>query len=110
MKQYLKVVISLLAIGFAAFAYAQSTPTTTPSVSLFPNFHSINAQLKLDMDKMKSDYISGKLTQAQLKTIKDQIKAVRIQELKFRKQNGTGVDLTSNQINQLNTMLTAITP
>src|ERR1035438_1350901 len=100
MRRLLVGLLVIQLIVLASTVFAQSTPTATPSTSLFPNLHGISARLKQDIDKMKSDYISGTITQVQLGTIRDQIKAVRVQELTYFQQNGNGVDLSNNQTAQ----------
>jgi hypothetical protein len=52
---------------------------------------------------------SGKLTKSQARAVREQVKAIRIQELQFFKENGNK-QLTTDQLTQLNNSLTQLSP
>lgn len=109
------VVIGLLAISmiFTINASAQTVPTATikvgPSVKSCPNFYTINLRFNQMMKKMKTDLLAGTITQAQATAIHNQIKAARLQEINYFKQNGNS-DLTSDQTSQVTQLMNAVNP
>jgi hypothetical protein len=92
--------------GTAGFVLAQTkTPEPRPnhisyekSVVHSPT-HAFNVQLKKAVDEISKDMKTGKLTQSQAQTVMEKVKAIRIQELQFFKENG-----------KLNQSLTELSP
>jgi ATP:corrinoid adenosyltransferase len=66
-----------------------------------------NAKYRKSIYQMNHDIGLGKLTQAQGQSLKEQLRAIRVQELQFFKLNGNR-QLTSEQLTQLNQSLAQI--
>jgi hypothetical protein len=103
------ICFSILFLGITSLVLAQVKTTVTGHGSFQNNVantptHTFNVQLRKSINEINKDFKSGKLTKAQSLAAREQIKAIRIQELGFFKQNGNK-QLTSDQLTQLNQSL-----
>jgi hypothetical protein len=85
---------------------SSSSGASIPPRTLSP-LHQLSQKTWHQMIQIQMDLKSGKMTQAQAKTVRAQIKAVREQELGFLKANGNH-QLTGDQFTQLNGQLDTV--
>jgi hypothetical protein len=118
MKSRIYLPMILLGIGTIGTAFGQSKkptlvavrPVSNPaSSSIHPSAptHNLHVRLRQELSQIQKDLKSGKLTSAQAASLRQSARAVRVQELQMRKQNGS-YQLTSEQISQLNSQLDKI--
>jgi len=79
-----------------------------PGISHAPapntNMHGVNVKLRQQMRQVRMDFKAGKLTKEQAKAAFEKLKAVRMQENQYFRQNGQK-DITADQKSQLEQML-----
>ena len=124
MKHFIAFSASILLAGVAGLAMAQTKAPAVPapkniagvSAQASP-MHQLNERLRADMMQIQKDLKAGKLTAAQAKSLRDQVKAIRKQELADFKANGNGStgspqgrQLTADQISALNQELDQLQP
>jgi len=68
------------------------------------NMHGLNMKLRQQMRQVRIDLKAGKLTKEQAKAAFEKLKAVRMQENQYFRQNGQK-DITADQKSQLEQML-----
>jgi hypothetical protein len=90
--------VLILFIGSMNFALAQ---TNVSANIKNPNAHAFHKHLRQQMKQIQADLKAGKITEAQAKAKRDQLRAVHQQAVDLKRQNG-GTDLTENQKTQLN--------
>src|SRR5258708_10201018 len=95
----LAVIVSMLLFGSLTLAQA-ATPVPTPN----PALKNVNGRMMQDIQFIKKDQHSGKITLAQAKADRDQVKTIRKQELDDMKVNGTKT-LTAAQEASINQAL-----
>jgi hypothetical protein len=111
------ICIAVLLAGSVSLTWAQTkTPVVTHvshgsfsggNAAINTPTHTFNVQLRKSMDEINKDVKSGKLTKSQAQTVRGKVKAIRIQELQFFRENGIK-ELTSDQLTQLNQSLSQI--
>jgi hypothetical protein len=69
-----------------------------------PNAHAVHKHLRQQMKQIQVDLKTGKITEAQAKAKRDQLRTVHQQAVDLKRQNG-GNDLTENQKTQLNSSM-----
>src|SRR5579872_3504782 len=101
MKHLFSVAVLILFVGATSLSQAQSsTQTNTKN----PNAHEVHKNLRKQMRQIQQDLKSGKITESEAKTRRENLRSVHQQEKQFRQQNG-GKDLTTSQSNQLKASL-----
>ena|ERR1700733_10199177 len=118
MKRLIYGMVFLLFTGATGYVLAQ-TKTLTPSHAapiaasrgnaVSTPTHLFNVQLMNTLNTIGKDIKSGKLTKSQAQVLRGQVKAIRVQEIQFMKENGNK-QLTAAQITQLNQQLNALAP
>jgi hypothetical protein len=106
-----RIILSLwLMGGVVSGAWAQTHPTGSGASHSFQgvgkksNVHDVNVQLRQQMEQLRKDVKSGKVSQAQARVIFGELKGVRKQELEYFRQNGQK-EVTADQKTQLNQLL-----
>ena len=97
MKRLLGLVILILFAGATGLGLAQ---TNTKN----PNAHEVHKKLRDQIRQIQKDLKAGKITEAEAKSRRENLRSVHQQEVQFRHQNG-GKDLTAAQSNQLKASL-----
>jgi len=97
----------VLVLGFilaAAPAFAAPALKLAKGKSTASSFIPIDAKIRGQMLNIQRALMSGKITQAQAKTLKAELQAIQKKKAEFVKQNGKNV-LSADQESQLNQML-----
>jgi uncharacterized protein with FMN-binding domain len=120
MKRLFAFTTSLVLVS-GGLAFAQNKPVgPTPTIytvkptlhgvsngkasSTSPNMHSVNLQVRAQIQQIQKDLKSGKLTKDSAKDAFSKLKAIRQQELIFFRENGQK-EITDDQKSQLTTLL-----
>jgi hypothetical protein len=93
-KKLLMVLASIFFFGVTTLTLAQTNAKN-------PNAHAVHKHLRQQMKQIQTDLKAGRITEAQAKAKRDQLRAVHQQAVDLKRQNG-GTDLTENQKAQLN--------
>ena len=101
MKKLMIGLVLTIFVGVTGLALSQST---TPPNTKNPNAHALHKKLRQQMKQIQADLKSGKITEAQAKTQRENLMAVHQQEMMLKKQNGSH-ELTDSQAKQLNSSL-----
>jgi hypothetical protein len=101
MKRFLILAVSILFLGITNLVLAQSN--TSPNTKN-PNAHEVHKKLRDQIRQIQQDLKSGKITESEAKTRRENLRSVHEEEKQFRHQNG-GKDLTASQANQLKASL-----
>ncbi len=106
MKYPLRSVLAAFIFCSAAVIWAANLPTPVSNNTFKPSNPKpqlllVNKNLKAQWLKITTDQRDGKLTAAQAKTLRENLKATRKQVSSFYKGNSNH-DLTSDQTNQIN--------
>jgi hypothetical protein len=96
-KKLQVIAVSILFMGTMNLALAQ---TNTKN----PNAHVVHKHLRQQMKQIQADLKTGKITEAQAKAKRDQLRTVHQQAVDLKHQNG-GNDLTENQKTRLNSSM-----
>lgn len=108
MKKLILLVASVILMGTVGMVVAQTPVVSkTPVVGTHPIPNDVNSKMRQAMELIHKDLHSGKITKAQADSLKQQVMAVRKQELGFFKANGNH-QLTDTQKSQLTTSLDSI--
>jgi len=112
------IAVMLVLMGMSPVAWAQTKTISTGNIALnamspqntsnSSSTHTFNIQLRKAINGIRKDIKSGKLSKSQAVATREKVKAIRIQEMQFFKENGNK-QLTADQLTQLNNSLTAIT-
>ena len=97
------LVFSIL-IYFMVGARIGSAQTNTPTNTKNPNAHAVHKHLRQQMKQIQADLKAGRITEAQAKAKREQLRAVHQQAVDLKRQNG-GTDLTENQKRDLNSSM-----
>ena len=109
MKRLIAVSTVVLSVGMLGISWAANS-TPTPAVKnpgASSPLHQLGVKFREDMIQIQKDVKSGKLTQAQANSLREQLKAIRKQELADLKANGTKT-LTSTQESALMSQLATV--
>jgi hypothetical protein len=107
MKKILAVSAVALSVGISGVSLAaNSAPTPTNPKANTP-LHQLGMKFREDMILIQKDVKSGKLTQAQANEYRNQLKAIRKQQLADMKANGTK-SLTTDQETTLMSQLAVV--
>ncbi len=107
MKKILAVSVVALSVGMSGISWAANTSPTPTSPSANTPLHQLGLKFREDMIQIQKDVKSGKLTQTQATEYRNQLKAIRKQELADVKANGTKT-LTADQESGLVTQMEAV--
>lgn len=97
MKRFFTFGLFVLFVGAAGLGLAQTNTKNT-------NAHEVHKKLRDQIRQIQKDLKAGKITEAEAKTRRENLRSVHQQEVQFRHQNG-GKDLTAAQSNQLKASL-----
>jgi len=112
MKRFFSFKALVFLAGMTGLALAQNKPMVASPTPLLPsssrgkisttspNAHSVNLQVRAQMQQIQKDLKSGKLTKDQAKSAFSNLKAMRQQEIKYFHQNGQK-EITPDQKNQM---------
>jgi len=103
------IAVTALAViaGVVSLSWAANTSPTPTSPSANTPLHQMGVKFREDMIQIQKDVKSGKLTQAQATEYREQLKAIRKQEMADVKANGTKT-LTTDQESTLMSQLAVV--
>jgi Spy/CpxP family protein refolding chaperone len=103
------IAVTALAViaGVVSLSWAANTSPTPTSPSANTPLHQMGVKFREDMIQIQKDVKSGKLTQAQATEYREQLKAIRKQEMADVKANGTKT-LTTDQESGLMSQLEVV--
>jgi hypothetical protein len=101
MKKLLMRLVLILFLGATNLVLAQST---SPSNTKNPKAHALHKRLRQKMRQVQADLKSGKITQTQANSKRENLMAVHQEEMQLKKQNGSH-ELTDDQAQHLNSEL-----
>ena len=107
MKRLIAVTAVILSVGMSSISWAANTSPTPTSPSANTPLHQLGMKFRMDMIQIQKDVKSGKLTQAQAAEYREQLKAIRKQEMTDVKTNGNKT-LTVDQENTLMSQLAVV--
>ena len=107
MKKSIAVTALAVIAGVVSLSWAANTSPTPTSPSANTPLHQMGVKFREDMIQIQKDVKSGKLTQAQATEYREQLKAIRKQEMADVKANGTKT-LTTDQESTLMSQLAVV--
>lgn len=113
MKHFTVGLVAAITLGMGLASAAPPVPTpkaglakVNPASTPNPVSKNVNARMMEQIQQIKKDLHAGKITEAQAKALRDQVKAIRKQALDDMKANGKKL-LTPAQESELNAALDA---
>jgi hypothetical protein len=105
MKKLILCVILALGMGVPGLSWAQASPKATPAA--LTNLGQVTDKARQVLKRLQKDKESGKIAEAQVKSVLDQVRTVRTQEKGYLKASGNN-SLTEAQASELISQLNTI--